>query len=123
MRRTLMLDENDLIMVVKEDIVKQIDENRGEMNRTEFVNYLIQCQLKESFNQQEYVTKEELEHFTRQIMELLHNFLQFFVSYGMSLGKAQQNEDFQTLSHQLESFYKSDEETDDYQSDEEFDKS
>ena len=47
MRRTLVLDEDDLIMVVKEDIVKQIDENRGEMNRTEFVNYLIQCQLKE----------------------------------------------------------------------------
>ena len=51
MRRTLLLDEDDLIMVVKEDIVKQIDEHRGEMNRTEFVNYLIQCQLKEQLNQ------------------------------------------------------------------------
>jgi len=90
-------------MVVKEDVVKQIDENRGEMNRTEFVNHLIQCQLKECYNQQNYVTKEELKLFTREIMELLHNFLQFFVSYGMALGRRQQNEDIQALSQQLES--------------------
>jgi hypothetical protein len=105
-----MLDEDDLIMVVKEDIVKQIDNNRGEMNRTEFVNYLIQCQLRESFNQKEYVEKAEFQRFTGQIMELLHNFLQFFVSYGMSLGGNNQNEDINSLSRQLESFYKTDEE-------------
>ena len=90
-------------MVVKEDVVKQVDENRGEMNRTEFVNHLIQCQLREHYNQQDYITKEEFQHFTQEIMELLHNFLQFFVSYGMALGKRQQNDDFQVLSQQLES--------------------
>jgi hypothetical protein len=110
MRRTLLLDENDLIMVVKEDVVKQIDKNRGELNRTEFVNYLIQCQLQEQDNQEQYVKREEMEDFMRQIMELLHNFLQFFVSYGMSLGKSQQNEDLENLNQQLESFYKRDEE-------------
>ena len=109
MRRTLLLDENDLIMVVKEDIVKQIDENRGELNRTEFVNYLIQCQLKEQSDQQQFVSREEIESFMRQIMELLHNFLQFFVSYGMSLGKPQENEDLKLLNQQLESLYKPDE--------------
>ena len=108
MRRTLLLDENDLIMVVKEDIVKQIDKNRGELNRTEFVNYLIQCQLQEQDNQEQYVKREEMEDFMRQIMELLHNFLQFFVSYGMSLGKTQQNEELENLNQQLESFYKQD---------------
>ena len=106
MRRTLMLDEDDLIMVVKEDIVKQIDNNRGEMNRTEFVNYLIQCQLKEFYNQNEYVEKTEFRQFTKQIMELLHNFLQFFVSYGMSMSGKNQQADIQILSQQLESFYK-----------------
>ncbi len=110
MRRTLMLDEDDLIMVVKEDVVKQIDDNRGEMNRTEFVNYLIQCQLKKSFDQESYVTIDEFRQYTRQIMELLHNFLQFFVSYGMSLGGGNQQEDIDKLSDQLESFYKTDEE-------------
>jgi hypothetical protein len=110
MRRTLILDEDDLIMVVKEDVVKQIDENRGEMNRTEFVNYLIQCQLKEYYNQRDYVTKEEFQQFTKEIMELLHNFLQFFISYGMALGRPQYNENFSALSQQLESLDKSDEE-------------
>ena len=113
MKRTLLLDENDLIMVVKEDVIRQIDENRGELNRTEFVNYLIQCQLKEQDNEKLYVTREEIENFMRQIMELLHNFLQFFVSYGMSLGKPKQNEDLEMLNRQLESFYKPDEEDDD----------
>jgi cobalamin biosynthesis Mg chelatase CobN len=113
MRRTLMLDEDDLIMVVKEDVVKQIDQNRGEMNRTEFVNYLIQCQLREYYNQKEYTSKEEFERFTQQIMELLHNFLQFFISYGMSLGGQQPDVDIQKLSQQLESFYITDEDTED----------
>ena len=103
MKRTLLLDEDDLIMVVKEDIVKQIDENRGEMNRTEFVNYLIQCQLKEQNGQKKSVSKEEFQNFTRQMTDTLHNFLQFFVSYGMSMGKDQQENDVQTLNKQLES--------------------
>ena len=107
MKRTLLLEENDLIMVVKEDIVKQIDENRGELNRTEFVNYLIQCQLNDQDNENQYITKEEFEYFNRQMMALLHNFLQFFVSYGMSLGKPQPDEDYELLNQQLESFYKS----------------
>jgi len=104
MIRTLILDEDDLVMVVKKDVVEQIDENRGEMNRTEFVNYLIQCQLKECYSQYNYLTKEEFQRFTQEIMGLLHNFLQFFVSYGMALGRQPYNEDFQALSQQLESF-------------------
>jgi len=114
MRRTLLLDEDDLIMVVKEDVVKQIDENRGEMNRTEFVNYLIQCQLKNNSKQNEYVTKEEFQGFTRQMMELLHNFLQFFISYGMSMGQGHDDIDIQSLSEQLESLYRPEDDTERY---------
>jgi hypothetical protein len=110
MRRTLLLDEDDLIMVVKEDVVKQIDENRGEMNRTEFVNYLIQCQLKEQANQKKSVSEEEFRNFTRQITCLLHSFLEFFVSYGMTMGKGPQDTDIQDLNKQLESFLGTDEE-------------
>jgi hypothetical protein len=106
MRRTLILDEDDLIMVVKEDVVKQIDENRGEMNRTEFVNHLIQCQLKEYHKQHDYVTKEELRESIHEITGLLHNFLQFFVSYGMAVGRRQPDSDMQALSRQLESLEK-----------------
>jgi hypothetical protein len=103
MRRTLVLDEEDLIMVVKEDVVRQIDENRGEMNRTEFVNYLIQCQLKEQLNQKDCVSKEEYQQFARQMTGLLHNFLQFFISYGMAMGPDKNNADIQELNQQLDS--------------------
>jgi hypothetical protein len=105
MRRTLLLDEDDLIMVVKEDIVKQIDEHRGEMNRTEFVNYLIQCQLKEQLSQKKGVSREEFQYFNHQMMDLLHNFLQFFISYGMTMGK-EHGADLQALNKQLETFLK-----------------
>jgi hypothetical protein len=105
MRRTLLLDEDDLIMVVKEDIVKQIDEHRGEMNRTEFVNYLIQCQLKEKLDKKNSVSREEFQYFSEQMMALLRNFLQFFISYGMTVGK-DQNPDLQSLNKQLEDFLK-----------------
>ncbi len=111
MRRTLVLDEDDLLMVVKEDIVKQIDENRGEMNRTEFVNYLIQCQLREHLNQKQGVSREEFQSFARQIAETLHNFLQFFISYGMALGQGQQHPDFQALNRQLEELCPPDKDT------------
>src|SRR3989304_2766624 len=114
MRRTLLLDEDDLIMVVKEDVVKQIDENRGEMNRTEFVNYLIQCQLRDFQSQKDFITKEEFQRFTSQMMELLHNFLQFFISYSMSMGEGQPEADIRTLTQQLESFYRPDENTETY---------
>ena len=103
MRRTLILDEEDLIMVVKEDVVKQIDENRGEMNRTEFVNHLIKCQLKQYYDQHDYVTKNELRQSVQEITGLLDNFLQFFVSYGMAMGQRQPPEELQSLSQQLES--------------------
>jgi hypothetical protein len=102
MRRTLVLDEDDLIMVVKEDIVRQIDENRGEMNRTEFVNYLIQCQLKDQPNQKESVSREEYQQFTQKMTGLLHNFLQFFISYGMAMGQGKNSADIQALNKQLD---------------------
>ena len=102
MKRTLVLDENDLIMVVKEDVVARIDEHRGELTRTEFVNYLIQCQLHEHRDSQEYVSAAEFKEFSRQMSELVYNFLQFFISYGMTIGPARQDIDLQQLGAQLE---------------------
>jgi hypothetical protein len=103
MRRTLVLDEDDLIMVVKEDIVKQIDEHRGEMNRTEFVNYLIQCQLREHTNQKECVSREEFHRFSSEMTLVLHNFLEFFISYGMAISSSKNGQDIQALNQQLDS--------------------
>ena len=111
MKRTLLLDEDDLIMVVKEDVVKQIDEHRGEMNRTEFVNYLIQCQLKEQLNQKNSISIAEFQQFKRQTLELIRNMLEIFISSCMSMDESRQNEEVRALSQQLASFQKLSENT------------
>ena len=103
MRRTLVLDEEDLLMVVKEDIVKQIDDNRGEMNRTEFVNYLIHCQLKEQLDKRDCISRNEFLEFANQMTGVLHSFLQFFISYGMAMGPGKGSADIQALNQKLES--------------------
>ena len=83
MKRTLILDDDDLVMVIGKDVVKQIDDNRGEMNRTEFVSVLIQCQLKECSAHHDYVEKEEFEHFIRGMKGLFRNFLELVISMEM----------------------------------------
>ncbi|MDD5039108.1 MAG: hypothetical protein PHN78_07305 [Dehalococcoidales bacterium] len=83
-KRTLILDEDALILVVDKAVVKQVDENRGEMTRTEFVNFLIHSQLKESSRSQNYVDKEELHHIVQELKELLRNFLDFFLTLELS---------------------------------------
>ena len=103
MKRTLVLDDNDLIMVVKSDVVKDIDDQRGELTRTEFVNYLIQCQLHAHEEDRQYVSLTEFKEFSQRMSELVYNFLQFFISYGMTLGPAAQDIDLQALGAQLES--------------------
>ena len=50
-------------------------------------------------------------HFSRQMTDTLHNFLQFFVSYGMSMGKTQQDADVQLLNKQLESLLNNEDNT------------
>ena len=96
-------------MVVKEDVVKMIDENRGEMTRTEFVNYLIQYQLREDANRGNYISYSDFEQYSRKISELLYNFLQFFVSYGMAMGRGQPDFEIEELKKQIDDFYKGDE--------------
>lgn len=101
-KRTLILDEDDLIMVVKKDVVQQVDENRGEMNRSEFVNFLIQNQLKQYYSKQNYVDKEEFHQFSQAMKELIRNFLDFFLTYMLTIGQQPQEKRFAELNEQLQ---------------------
>lgn len=83
MKRTLILDDSELIMVVRKDVVAQIDENRGELTRTEFVNLLIQKQLREFYEKPDYITREELAASVRATQQVLHNFLEFLLTHGL----------------------------------------
>ena len=87
-------------MVVKKDVVEQIDENRGEMTRTEFVNLLIQSQLKEFYEKRDYVTKEEFGQFMESTKKTLHDLLEFFLTYSMMIEKQQQPQVSQQLNQQ-----------------------
>lgn len=79
-QRRLVLDDDDLIMVVNKDVVSQIDENRGEMNRTEFVNFLIHNQLQEYDRDKKYISKEEFYGAVQEIKVLLMDFLDFVLA-------------------------------------------
>src|SRR3990172_5312606 len=76
MKRTLILEDSEVIMVVRKDVIEQIDEYRGELNRTEFVNLLIQNQLHEFHRQQDRVPAEEFLHLSRRIKDSLHTVLE-----------------------------------------------
>ena len=93
------------MLIVSAEVAKKVDENRGEMNRSDFLNFLIDNQLKgedESKSQGNYVKKEEFLQFANGMRELLRNFLEFFLSYGLELGKEPQDETLAELSQKLQ---------------------
>ena len=90
------------MLIVDADVVRKIDENRGDMSRSEFLNFLVDSRLKEEVGNQNYVDKEEFRQFTQGMKELLRNFLEFFISYGLELGKQPKDKTFVELSQKLQ---------------------
>ena len=86
------------------EVVKKIDENRGDMSISEFISFLIDCQLNQSASVQpnSHVTKDEFRQFENGIRELLRNFLEFFLSYGMELGKQPTDKELDVLTQRLQ---------------------
>ena len=90
------------MLIVDADVARKVDENRGDMNRSEFISFLIDSQLKDGTGEQIYVNKEEFLQFAQGMKELLRHFLEFFISYGLELGKQPQDETFQELTQKLQ---------------------
>jgi hypothetical protein len=91
------------MLIIDADIARRIDENRGDMSYSEFLEFLIDSQLKEHPDNHNYVDRDEFNHFSAGMKELLRNFLEFFLSYGLELGKQPQDKTFQELSQKLQS--------------------
>ncbi len=91
------------MLIVDAEVARKVDENRGDMSRSEFLNFLIDSQLKETeeVGNQDYVNKEEFQQFAQGMRELLRNFLEFFLTYGLELGKQPQDKTFEELSQKL----------------------
>jgi len=98
------------MLIIDAEVVKKIDENRGDMSSSEFINFLIDAQFREEGvgNHNNYVDKEEFRQFALGMKELLRNFLEFFLSYGLELGKQPQDKTFQDLSQKLQALGNSD---------------
>jgi len=96
------------MLIIDAEVVRKIDENRGDMNRSDFINFLIDSGLQEDSGKETYATKEEVNQFQQGTRELLRNFLEFFISYGLELGKRPEDNTFEELSQKLQSLGSSD---------------
>jgi hypothetical protein len=103
-----------LMLIVPAELVSKIDANRGDLSQAEFINFLIDSRLseesakrgaagreelekiraelkkiiaKEEAVEQKYATKEELKSFMQDNRKLLKSFLDFFIGYGLEMGK------------------------------------
>ena len=90
------------MLIVDAEVARKIDENRGEMSRSDFINFILDDSFKEDSGQKDYITKEEFDFFEQGTRELLRNFLEFFVSYGLELGKQPKDKTFEELSQKLQ---------------------
>jgi hypothetical protein len=95
------------MFIVDVEVARKVDESRGEMSRSEFIDFLIEGQLREDKEHKgdtinkNYVTKEELHQSLQGIKELLRSFLEFFLSYGLEVGK-HSDKNFNELSQKLQ---------------------
>ncbi len=90
------------MLIVDVELVKKIDDNRGDMGHSEFIDFLIDNQLKEESKKHDGVTREEFRQFQEGTKELLRNFLEFFISYGLELGKQPHDKEFEQLNQRLQ---------------------
>ena len=92
------------MLIVDADVVRKLDENRGDMSLSEFLSFLIDNQLKQDANgrNNDHISKEEFYQFEQGIRELLRNFLEFFLSYGLELGKQSTDKELDKLSQKLQ---------------------
>lgn len=93
------------MLIVDAELLRKIDENRGDISRSEFINFLIDSRFEEKAEEHHlvnYVDRGEFDEFAQGMKELLRNFLEFFISYGMELGKQPKDEVFEALTKKLQ---------------------
>ena len=98
------MDEKRML-IVDAAVATRIDENRGDMNISDFINFLIDNQFNRNVVDQRsnHITKEEFQQFEEGIKDLMRNFLEFFLSYGLELGKKTEgNGELERLTQKLQ---------------------
>lgn len=99
------------MLILPAELVKKIDDNRGDLPQAEFIDFLIENQLKspalaaggvsradldalkaefaKMLNKEsyKYALKDEMAGFQEDTKKLLKSFVDFFIGYGLELGK------------------------------------
>jgi len=114
------------MLVLPEELVKKIENNRGDLSYAEFLTFLIDNALKEAESEngrtsskelgilkQEVKTllekvdgkanKEDFKAFQQDTKKLLKSFVDFFIGYGLELGKQSGEKELDELSQLLNS--------------------
>jgi hypothetical protein len=111
------------MLIVPAELVQKINENRGDLSQSDFLNFLIDSHFNEVGKREdvsteqvtavkdeltrllkkEYVTKNEIISFQQDTKKLLKSFVDFFISYGLELGKESPVGELADLSRKLSS--------------------
>ena len=118
-----------LMLIVPADLVGKIDANRGDLSQAEFIGFLIDRLLSEKIDEQKgvngeeintikadlkklltlqeeakkkYATKEEFQAFLQDNRKLLKSFLDFFIGYGLEMGKKSPNGELSEITSKLQ---------------------
>ena len=112
------------MLVLGRGVVERIDQNRGDLSRGEFIDFCIDTCLgkgeagpaerAEGYGAERepdmrpaekgpttYATKKEFQEFKRGIADILRTFLEFFITFGLELGKGKGIEDIDYLKTRL----------------------
>ncbi len=97
------------MMVLPAEVVARVDENRGDLSQADFINLLLDSQLGNGeashagdFEEElEPVTSVDLAELESGIKDLLRSFLEFFITYGLEIGKDSGKTDLAALTDRL----------------------
>jgi uncharacterized protein YaaR (DUF327 family) len=112
------------MLIVPAELVKKIDENRGDLSQADFIDLLIESKFREdnsgggvdkheldalrqeikdlTMREKKMATKEELAAFHDDTKKLLKSFVDFFVGYGLELGEKTSSLDLRELTGKLD---------------------
>ena len=90
------------MLILPAEVVEKVNANRSDMSQAEFISFLIDSHLNPQIEERQFVTQEDLQEFQQGIKDLLRNFLEFIVSYGMELGPKPGGNELEALSAKLQ---------------------
>ena len=117
------------MLILPEEIIKKIDDNRGDLSQAEFIDFLIDSRLqgedkkqgditreeiesigkdikaillREESKEKKFAKKEDVEAFQQDTRKLLKNFLDFFIGYGLELGKQSPSSEIKEMTSKLQ---------------------